>query len=122
MSCLTLTSRYGHGTSSPSERDLKDALKELYLENHPSLVDADYEEHPNTWLTYGYENGKKWTVYTLDIYRDGMVLFSKMDDQDDDVPELEKRMINVNQDKAFQLWKMLSNGDVEMLMNEQWDS
>ena len=122
MPSLILTSRFGHGTSSPSEHDLIQALKELYVENHPSLVEADYEEHPNTWLTYGYENGEKWTVYTLDIYRDGTLAFSKMDDQDDDDPEFVKTMNNVKQERAFQLWKMLSNGNVDMLMKEEWNS
>jgi len=113
MAEVELITRFGGGTTGPSLDDLKEALRELYIENHPSLVEADYEEHPNAWLNYGYENGNKWTVYTLDIYRDGMVIFSKRDDQDDLAPAFEKRMTRVSQEGALELWKALASGNID---------
>jgi len=83
-------------------------------------VEGDYEEHPNTWLNYGYEDGNKWTVYTLDIYRGGIVIFSKRDNQDDLNPEFEKRMTGVSQESALELWKALASGNIETLMAEPW--
>lgn len=120
MAGVYLITRFGAGTTNPSLDDLKEALRELYIENRPSLVEGDYEEHPNTWLDYGYENGNKWTVYTLDIYRGGMVIFSKRDDQDDLDPEFEKHMTGVSQESALELWKTLASGNIEMLMAEPW--
>ena len=115
-----LVTRFGGGTIDPSLDDLKEALRELYIENHPLLDEGDYEEHPNAWLDYGYENGDKWTVYTLDIYRGGMVIFSKRDDQDDLDPEFEKRMTGISQESALELWKTLASGNVDALMAEPW--
>ena len=82
MAEVYLMKPFGGGTTDPSLDDLKEALRELYID-HPSLVEGDYEEHPNTWLDHGYENGNKWTVYTLEISRGGIVIFRKRDDQDD---------------------------------------
>jgi len=117
---VDLITRFGGGTADPSLDDLKEALRELYIENHPSLVEGDYKEHPNAWLNYGYENGNKWTVYTLDIYRGGMVIFSKRYDQDDLAPEFEKRMTGVSQESALELWKALASGNIDTLMVEPW--
>lgn len=60
MAAVTLIARFGNSFTDPSSDDLRQALRELYVEDHPSLVEGDYEEHPNTWLEYGYENGDKW--------------------------------------------------------------
>ena len=120
MAEVDLITRFGGGTTDPSLDDLKAALRELYIEDHPSLVEGDYEEHPNAWLHYGYENGNKWTVYTLDIYRGGMVIFSKRYDQDDLAPEFEKRMTGVSQESALGLWKALASGNIDTLMAEPW--
>ena len=49
MSSVTLTTRYGRGNAQPSDLDLEGALREVYVEDHPSLTEADYEEHPNAW-------------------------------------------------------------------------
>jgi hypothetical protein len=117
---VDLITRFGGGTADSSLDDLKEALRELYIENHPSLVEEDYKEHPNTWLNYGYENGNKWIVYTLDIYRGGMVIFSKRDDQDNLAPEFEKRMTGVSQESALELWKALASGNIDTLMVEPW--
>ena len=120
MATVQLTSRFGAGTTDPSSGDLKQALRELYVEDHPSLVEGDYEEHPNAWLEYGYENGDKWTVYTVDVYRGGTVIFSRFDDQDDLDPEFEKRMTGVSQERALELWKALASGDIDSLLAKSW--
>jgi hypothetical protein len=120
MASVILTARFGDGTTGPSSDDLKEALRELYVEDDPSLDEGDYEEHPNTWLEYGYESGDKWTVYLLDVYRGGMVIFSKRDDQDDLDPEFEKRMTGVSQERALELWEALVSGDIDSLMKEAW--
>lgn len=120
MAAVTLTGRFGGGTTDPSLEDLKEALREVYVEDHTSLVEADYEEHPNAWLEYGYENGDKWTVYTLDVCRSGTVIFSKFDDQDDLDPEFEKRMTGVSQERALELWRTLASSDIDSLMTEPW--
>lgn len=120
MSSVTLTTRYGHGNAEPSDPDLEAALREVYVENHPSLTEADYEEHPNAWLVYGKQNSEKWTIYTLDVYRTGKVIFSKMDDQDNDDPEFEKEMASVSYERALELWRLLVHGKTDELILEQW--
>lgn len=120
MTTVVLTARFGGGTTDPSSADLKEALRELYVEDDPSLVEEDYEDHPNAWLEYGYESGNKWTVYLLDVYRGGTVIFSKRDDQDDLDPEFEKRMTGVSQERALELWKALASADIDSLMAEPW--
>lgn len=120
MSNVTLTTRYGHGNEQPSDADLEATLREVYFENHPSLTEGDYEEHPNAWLVYGEQNGEKWTVYTLDVYRGGMIIYSKMDDQDDDDPEFEKEMKGVSLERALGMWRLLAQGKTTVLLAEQW--
>ena len=120
MATVNLIRRFGGGTPDPSSDDLKEALRELYVEDHPSLVEGDYEEHPNALLEYGYENGNKWTVYILDVYRSGMVIFRKFDDQDDHDSEFESRMTGVSQERALELWRALASGDIDSLIAEPW--
>jgi hypothetical protein len=117
---VSLTTRFGRGVRNPSDADLEAALTELYVENHPSLIAADYEEHPNAWLEYGYEDGDRWTVHTLDIYRTGVVIFSKLEDQDDDEAVFEKQMNGVDRHSASRLWRTLARGDIEELEKERW--
>jgi hypothetical protein len=120
MSSVTLTTRYGHSHKQPLDADLEAALKDVYVENHPSLTEADYEEHPNAWLIYGEQNGEKWTIHTLDVYRGGTVIYSKMDDQDDDDPEFEKEMNGVSLEHALGLWRLLAQGKTTVLVAEHW--
>ena len=120
MPKVILIGRFRHATTDPSSDDLKAALRELYVEDHPSLVEGDYEEHPNTWLEYRFENGNKWTVYLLAVYRGGIVIFSKLDDQEDIDPEFEKRLTEVSQERALRLWMALASGDIDSLMTEPW--
>jgi hypothetical protein len=103
MSNVALTTRYGQGHEPPSDADLEAALREVYFENLSSLTEADYQEHPNAWLTYGEQTGQKWTTFTLDVYRSGTIIFSKMDDQDDDDPEFEKEISGASYEYARHL-------------------
>jgi hypothetical protein len=118
----TLTTRFGSGGQNPSPTDLESALRELYEEVNPDCTESDYREHPNAWLDFGFQNGEKWSVCTLDVYRSGTILFTRWDDQDDDDPEFEKKIESVPFDKACALWNMLARGDIDGINNEDWDS
>jgi hypothetical protein len=81
-----------------------------------NLSEADYKEHPNAWLIYGHEDGELWTEYTLDVYRDGTVNFTKYKDVDDDEPEFEYSVSNTKKDNAIELWKMICDGSVDDIL------
>ncbi len=121
MECtMTLNTRFGGGGSNPSWSDLQGALKEVFVEENPHCSEAEYREHPNAWLDYGFQNGDKWTVYTLDVYRTGEVRFTKWDDQDDDAPEFEMKMEAVGLEQASALWRLMADGKLDSLLEENW--
>lgn len=64
------------------------------------MADLDYEEHPNIWLRYGFDEGP---MYVLDLYRQGLVLFSKYADQDYNDPHWEQQMKAVDYEKELEL-------------------
>lgn len=48
------------------------------------------------------------------------MIFSKRDDEEDRAPEFEKRMIEVSQERALELWQALASGNIEALVAEPW--
>ncbi len=120
-SSVRLTTRYGHGCETPSELQLRDALAELFHETHADLTEADYAEHPSTWLDFGQKACDAWTVFTLRIYRSGTrsgtVVFTKMADQDDDDPEFEHKLQFVTEGQALALWRYLAQGKTDVVLS-----
>jgi hypothetical protein len=119
-SAVDLNTRFGGGDRNPSETQLKEAIREVFHEDHPDLIEGDYLEHPNAWLSYGSQSGDKWTVYTLDLYRNGSMMFSKLADQDDLEPEFERTKAHLTEDEALRLWRLLASGDLNALLKEDW--
>ena len=114
-SSLRLQFRYGNQIESPSLADMRAAVAEVFRENHPDLTEADYAEHPNSWLEYGFQSGDDWTVIIVDVYRTGLTLYSHWADQDDDAPRAEHRLQNVTEDRALELFRILANHDLDNL-------
>jgi len=95
-SWINLTTRLGHSISNPSDEDLKNALKELF--------DSKDNEHPDSWIECGSEDGP---LETLSIYSSGYALYTKFSDADMS-DELEtKRVDNVTQESGLEIWKNL---------------
>jgi hypothetical protein len=120
MADLELITRFGAGNTSPMEADLAAALHEVFVEVHPELHEADYIEHPNAWLSYGFPTDAKWTVYKLELSRDRKAVLSKMADQDDAEPEFVKHMVELSEDQALHLWRTLARRDLPSLLAEPW--
>ena len=117
---VDLNTRFGGGGRNPSDSELRAAIREVFHEDHPSLVEGHYAEHPNAWLTYGFQADDKWTVYVLDLYRNGQLVFSCFLDQDDLDPEFERTMDCVTEQEALRLWRLLAAGKIELLTREAW--
>lgn len=117
---VILTSRYGGDKSRPSADELAEALVEIYHEDHASMTEKDYAEHPNAWLRYGLDGGP---MYVLDVYREGRVHFSQWADQDYEA-ELapETALIGVNEEEALHLWKLLANGEIDQIKQRAWNA
>lgn len=107
-----LNTRYGGGSDNPCHDDLVNAARELYDENITGMHEGDYAEHPNAWLTLGYDNGP---MYVIDAYRKGMVILSKFNDQDDDEPVAESREEKVSEDTLVEVWTWLLERDIERI-------
>ncbi|HEX8651566.1 MAG TPA: hypothetical protein VF708_12060 [Pyrinomonadaceae bacterium] len=116
---VILSVRYGGDIRDPSLQQLQQALGELFEENIPGMTEADYMEHPNTWLRYGFDEGPE---YVLDVYRDRSVIFAKYADQDDADPLWEYRMNDVSREKALALWQHLIEGKLDDLEAEGWEA
>jgi hypothetical protein len=118
---ITLNTRFDSGIEAPSIADLDQATAEIFDENNPNCSAADYAEHPNAWLTYGFADADRWTVITLDLYRSGVMRFVKYADQDDDDPEFEM-VQQVNRQEALTLWSLLRDGKLQTLAERPWQS
>lgn len=96
---ITLTTVFGESVESPSELDMRAALKELF-----SSVD---DEHPDAWIECGTEDGP---LYSISIYSSGYAIYTKYSDADM-TEELETKEIeNVDASIAFELWSKLAAG------------
>jgi hypothetical protein len=117
---LILNTRYGNEIFNPTEGDITAALKEVYFENHPSLTEHDYAEHPNAFLRLGYDDGP---MYALDVYRKGAVLFGQWADADYEREiEPEKWLEGVTFEKALSFWLMLAQNRPDSVAAEPWGS
>lgn len=114
---ITLTFRFGKVRRTPSAAEMRTALDEIYNEQALSCATSDLEEHPNSWLTLGYEQGDKWAVVTLDVYRTGDVRLTKYEDQDDDEPVYELLRQEVGYEECFAMWRSLAAGDESGLLS-----
>lgn len=110
---VILTSRYGGGKRQPSEIDLARAIDELFDEILSGMSEADYAEHPNAWLTYGFDDGP---LRVIDVDRTGVVIFSKYADADLEELQSEHTVRGVDGDRALSLWKWLANGEIEKIV------
>ena len=112
---IMLTTRYGEDIKNPTARQLQQALGELLEENIPGMTEADYAEHPNAWLRYGFDEGP---MYVLDVYRGGSIIFTKYADQDYKDLLWEYRMDDLSGEKALSLWLLLAEGKLDDLQAE----
>lgn len=119
-SWVILSGRYGGDIRAPTSDQLRSALAEVYNENHPSMTEWDYAEHPNAWLRYGFDDGP---MYVLNVYRSGAVYFAQWADSDYEnelAPEAEK--INVSEREAHRLWELLAAGEIGEVKGWGWDA
>ena len=112
-----LTTRFGQTIPSPDGADLHRALKELFNEKIPGLTEADYAEHPSSWLTYGFDAGP---MYSLDVYRKGRVVFATYADQDDAEPAEEYELSRLSPEQIEQLWGWLNDGEIGLVRSMPW--
>ena len=83
------------------------------------MTEADYAEHPNAWLRYGFDEGP---TYVLDVYRGGSIIFTKYADQDYYDLLWEYRMDDLSREKALALWQLLAEGELDGLRAEGWEA
>ena len=61
---VDLTMRYGNVIQNPTDKNLQDALDELFT--------IDDKEHPDAWIEYTIENGP---LTTFSIYSGGYAIY-----------------------------------------------
>jgi hypothetical protein len=110
---VILTSRYGGDKRQPSERDLARAIDELFDESPSGMREPDFAEHPNAWLRYGFDDGP---LRVIDVYRTGVVIFSKYADADLEELQSENAVRGLDGDRALSLWKWLANGEIKKIV------
>jgi hypothetical protein len=92
-------SRWGGSEHEPSASRMLELLEEL---------ETSDPEHPDTWLTN--ENG-----WTLAVHETGVVVW---DNLDAGVPA--RHLTNVAKEKAFELWRLLVLGRLNIIEQEPW--
>ena len=106
MDTIKLTSRNQTEFQNPTFEQIEKVVHELYSTSDP--------EHPNCWITYGFNSEKGWSLITVDAYESGLILFEYWEDQDDDDPILEQRL-NGNKETIINLFKLVSQKEIEKL-------
>lgn len=115
---VILSPRYGGDVRDPTADDLARAIRELYVEDLPGMMEGDYEEHGAASLRYGFDEGP---MYLLDVTRGGTVTFEEWADQDYDVPIAPPRVLtSVPSQAALKLWTLLAAGDIEQVRRHPW--
>jgi hypothetical protein len=115
---VILTKRCGTDVRAPTEKQLADALNELYVDHtHGATSDGD-DEHESASLRFGYDDG---LMYVVEIMSSGTVTFEEWADQDFEV-ELAppKRMLSVPKAQALELWLWLWHRQVSKIRSQPW--
>jgi hypothetical protein len=115
---VILTKRHDGDVRSPTDKQLADALLEIYTDNGHGHRDADHEEHGSAMLSVGSDDGP---MYILEILCGGTVNFEEWADQDCEM-ELAppKQMTSVPKELALELWVNLAHGKVARVRNQSW--
>src|SRR5262245_565961 len=115
---VILEKRYGDDVRNPTFLELKAAVAELYHENLPGMTPEDYVEHGAGCLRYGFDDGP---MFTIDIARNGDVIFEEWADQDYETPLCPAReMYDVPESLALDLWRWLSEGQIDKVRSQSW--
>ncbi|MGY4827300.1 hypothetical protein ACVNIS_01830 [Sphaerotilaceae bacterium SBD11-9] len=108
-----LSKRYGGDIREPSVEEMRAALSEVYVETHPNLTQADYEEHPSAFVRYGTDSGPMYVLY---IGRTKTATFEQWADQDfgDELAE-PLSIEDVSLEAAIAMCSQLQKGQVDAL-------
>lgn len=106
---VILTKRYGEDVRQPSGEDLAQAIDELFVEEGEGMTEADYADHPNAYLRYGFDEGP---VFVAEANRNKSATLSKYADQDD-IDAMVEATFNMDRDTILSLWRRLALGRVE---------
>jgi hypothetical protein len=117
---IILTSRYGGDARNPATEQVAKAVREIFHEDTPSMLEADYAEHPNAWIRYGFDEGP---MYVIDIGRGGTIRFEQWADPDfEDELEAPLTMANATEQDALRLLTMLTKGQIDQIKAEKWNA
>ena len=117
-SFLILSRRFGDDIFAPSDSDLEDALRQVFIEDDPQLTEADYEELRGAFLRFGTVEGPMFVVY---VHRLGHVMLEQWADA-----EYEQELAGalhlhrVTFDDALRLWKLARDRNISDLRQESW--
>lgn len=106
---VILHKRYGEDVRQPSDGELAQAVDELFDEHIEGMTEADYAEHPNAWLSYGFDDGP---VFVVEASRNQTATLAKYADQDDIDPVVEATF-NMDWNTILSLWRWLAEGKIE---------
>lgn len=97
---ITVSTVFGKTLREPTEGEMHAALTELF-----SIAD---EEHPDTWMECGSEDGP---LYCVSIFGSDYAIYTKYSDVVM-TQELERKKISpVNLESALVLWNNLATGN-----------
>ena len=115
---LILSRRYGGDVRDPTDGDLQSALREVFVEDHPDLSDADYEEHPSAFLRVGMEDG---TMYVLYASRGGELTLEQWADSDFEAESAAPTYLHrATSETALGLWRAAKAGDLAAIRVHEW--
>ena len=120
---IILTKRCGADVRSPTEKQLADALNELYVEHVHGLsghesAQEDEDDHESASLRFGYDDG---LMYVIEVMSSGTVTFEEWSDQDFEIElAAPRRMLAVTKAQALELWLWLLHRQVAKIRSQPW--
>ena len=115
---IILTTRNGEDIRSPTEKQLADALNELYVDHSHEPGREDEFENGSASLRFGYDDG---LMYVIEVMCSGTVTFEEWSDQDYEI-ELAppQKMRDVTKTNAMELWQLLFHRQVAKIRSQPW--
>jgi hypothetical protein len=115
---VLLNTRWGDTIRAPVRQDLERALREIYHEDLPDLVETDYAEHPSAGLSVGFDEGEG-VCTTVEVFRRGMAFLTEAAELQGD-PTRQMRLEHLEEARALRLWLSLLAGRIAEVLGEPW--
>jgi hypothetical protein len=103
----TLELRWGDSITNPTPEQLQSALDQL---------DAEDEEHPDTWLTAEFDD----SAWTISAFGSGLTILTIRDTTTEPEQYQEYELVDISRAEVLEMWQNLQRGRISEIARRQW--